>query len=195
MESETTKTLKIGKIFFFCTHQNLFLVPENEHERIRQTEEGYVYLESKYLSELTDRDMERVICIVCHGEAAPEDIVSPLCRQMHFVICKECIEYLDKRKYKREVFCPFCKDKKRDNKAYQEEILDAVLSLMTQQTFHSLEIRPDMEVKIIKRLPRENKVFLSSVCVSDSLFFKLLSITAVEITNSISIYLWPRQLS
>ncbi|OIR56397.1 MAG: uncharacterized protein A8A55_2856, partial [Amphiamblys sp. WSBS2006] len=60
MEPETTQTLKIGSIFFIFTHQSLFLVPEHEHERIQQTEEGYVCLERKYLPEIATRDTERV---------------------------------------------------------------------------------------------------------------------------------------
>ncbi|OIR55698.1 MAG: uncharacterized protein A8A55_3555, partial [Amphiamblys sp. WSBS2006] len=63
-----------------------------------------------------------------------------------------------------------------------------VLFLIPHQTLPRLEIRPDTEVETIKRLPRGEKVFLSNVCVSDALFFKLLSKTTVEITNRISLF-------
>ncbi|OIR55922.1 MAG: uncharacterized protein A8A55_3332, partial [Amphiamblys sp. WSBS2006] len=127
METGTIQTLKIGSIFFIFTHQCLFLVPEHEYERIRQTEEGYVCLERKYLPEIASRDTERVICIVCHGEAAPEDFVFPLCREMHFVVCEECMEGIQERTDERKVFCPYCKEE-QGGKAFREEILDAVLS-------------------------------------------------------------------
>ncbi|OIR56117.1 MAG: uncharacterized protein A8A55_3137, partial [Amphiamblys sp. WSBS2006] len=188
MEPETTQTLKIGSIFFIFTHQCLFLVPEHEYERIQQTEEGYVCLERKYLPETATRDTERVTCIVCHGEAAPEDFVFPLCREMHFVVCEECMEGIQERTDERKVFCPYCKEKRSDNKTFQEEILGVILSLMPHQTLPSLEIRPGMEVKTIMRLPRGNKVSLSNFFVSDAFFSKLLSKTAVEITNGVSLF-------
>ncbi|OIR57014.1 MAG: uncharacterized protein A8A55_2232, partial [Amphiamblys sp. WSBS2006] len=105
MAPEATRTLKHKKMFFVFTTKGIFLVPEDEYKRIRQNEDGYVCVERKYLSEVTTRDTERVICIACHGEAAPEDLVSPLCRQMHFVICEECVEDLQERTNKRKAFC------------------------------------------------------------------------------------------
>ncbi|OIR55624.1 MAG: uncharacterized protein A8A55_3630, partial [Amphiamblys sp. WSBS2006] len=122
------------------------LVPQSEYKQIRQGEDGYVCLKSKYLPETTECDTERVICIVCHEEAELEDFVSPLCRQIHFVLCRACMEYLKKRTDKREVSCPCYKEKKSD-KAYQEEILTALFSLMSRQTLLFLELRPDTEVK------------------------------------------------
>ncbi|OIR56003.1 MAG: uncharacterized protein A8A55_3251, partial [Amphiamblys sp. WSBS2006] len=146
---------------------------------------GYVCLKKKHLSEIKNKDTGRVICIVCHEEAKPEDFVSPLCRQMHFVLCRECIEYLKKRTNKKEVFCPYCKEKKSD-KAYQEEILGAVLSLMSQHTT-SLELRTDTEVETVTRLTRETNVILSNTTISDALFFRLMARAVVEIRNRISL--------
>ncbi|OIR55905.1 MAG: uncharacterized protein A8A55_3349, partial [Amphiamblys sp. WSBS2006] len=181
MRPGTTQTLKHGNVFFVFTGRHVFLFPESEYSQINQ-EEGYVCLKRKYLSKVTDRDVERIICIVCHEEAAPEDFVSPLCRQMHFVLCKACIEYLKKRTDKREVACPYCKEKKSD-KAYQEEIRAVLFSTMSQQTLSSLELRPDIEVETVMRLTLESKVVLSNVAVSDSLFFKLMGRTSVTIRN------------
>ncbi|OIR56524.1 MAG: uncharacterized protein A8A55_2729 [Amphiamblys sp. WSBS2006] len=185
--------LRHKKIFFVFTQKGSFLFPEREYNQIRQNKNGYVCLKRKYLPEIANRDTERVICIICHGEAAPEDLVSPLCRQMHFVICKECVEDLQERTDeedeadetdKREVVCPYCKEKKGD-KAYQEEILDALFSLMSRQTLLFLELRPDTEVETVTRLTRETKVVLSNITVTDVLFFKLLSRAVVEIKNRI----------
>ncbi|OIR56335.1 MAG: uncharacterized protein A8A55_2919 [Amphiamblys sp. WSBS2006] len=187
METRATETLKLGNTFFVFTHQSLFLVPPNEYERIQQDEDGYVCLERKYITGIASRNTERVICIVCHGKAAPEDLVFPLCRQMHFVICEECVEDLQEKTNKREIFCPYCKEE-QDKKASQEKILSAVLSLMSHQTLHSLEINPNTEVETVTRLSQETKVFLSNVCVSDALFFNLLSKTVVEITNRITLF-------
>ncbi|OIR55647.1 MAG: uncharacterized protein A8A55_3607, partial [Amphiamblys sp. WSBS2006] len=128
MKTGTLQTLKHNKMLFVLMGRGVFLFPESEYSQINQ-EEGYVCLKRKYLSEVTDRDVERIICIVCHEEAALEDFVSPMCRQMHFVICRECMEYLKKRTDKREVACPYCKENKSD-KAYQEEILGVLFSLM-----------------------------------------------------------------
>ncbi|OIR55880.1 MAG: uncharacterized protein A8A55_3375, partial [Amphiamblys sp. WSBS2006] len=101
MRSATT-ALKHNEMFFVFTDKSIFLVPEDEYNQIVKKEEGHVCLKRKYLSEMTDRDVERVICIVCHGEAAPEDLVVPLCREMHFVICEECVEDLQERTNKRK---------------------------------------------------------------------------------------------
>ncbi|OIR57753.1 MAG: uncharacterized protein A8A55_1473 [Amphiamblys sp. WSBS2006] len=186
MESGTT-ALKHKSLFFVFTDKNLFLVPEREYNSFQKDKEGCTCLKRKHLSEVTDRDAERVICIVCHGEAAPEDFVSPLCRQMHFVLCRECIDYLKKRTDRREVVCPYCKERESD-KAYQEEILDAVLSLMPHQTLKRLELRPNIEVKTATKLTRETKVVLSNVAVSDSLFFRLMARTTVKIKKRISLF-------
>ncbi|OIR56038.1 MAG: uncharacterized protein A8A55_3216, partial [Amphiamblys sp. WSBS2006] len=87
----------------------------------------------------------------------------------------------------RKVFCPYCKEE-QGGKAFREEILGVILSLMPHQTLPSLEIRPGMEVKTIMRLPRGNKVSLSNFFVSDALFLRLLSKTVVEITNGMSLF-------
>ncbi|OIR55784.1 MAG: uncharacterized protein A8A55_3469, partial [Amphiamblys sp. WSBS2006] len=87
----------------------------------------------------------------------------------------------------RKVFCPYCKEE-QGGKAFREEILDAVLSRMPHQTLPSLEIRPNMSVETVMRLPRENKVSLNNLCLSDAFFSKLLSKTAVEIANGVSLF-------
>ncbi|OIR55864.1 MAG: uncharacterized protein A8A55_3391 [Amphiamblys sp. WSBS2006] len=186
MEPEATRTLKLGKTLFVFTHQSLFLIPESEYKHFQQDKEGYTCLKRKYLSEVADRDTGRLICIVCHGEAALEDFVSPLCRQLHFVLCRACIEYLEKLTDRREVLCPYCKEKKSD-KAYQEEIISVLVSLMSRQTLLFLELRPDTEVETVTRLTRETKVVLSNVAVSDVLFLGLISKTTVEIRDRISL--------
>ncbi|OIR56821.1 MAG: uncharacterized protein A8A55_2428 [Amphiamblys sp. WSBS2006] len=48
-------------------------------------------------------------------------------------------------------------------------------------------MKPDMEVETVTRLTRETKVVLSNIAISDILFFKLLSRTAVEIRSKISL--------
>ncbi|OIR58932.1 MAG: uncharacterized protein A8A55_0277 [Amphiamblys sp. WSBS2006] len=191
METGTIQTLKHNEMFFVFTHQSIFLVPESEYNQIAKKEEGHVCLKRKYLSEVTDRDVERIICIVCHGEAAPEDPVSPLCRQMHFVLCRKCMEYLKERTDKREVVCPYCKEKKSD-KAYQEEILAVVLSLMPHQTLHSLEIGPDMEVKTVETCARNQSCSLQHSC----LWCSVLQHHVQDCCDNQrqDIYLWPRQL-
>ncbi|OIR55620.1 MAG: uncharacterized protein A8A55_3634, partial [Amphiamblys sp. WSBS2006] len=113
----------------------------------------------------------------------PEDFVSPLCRDVHYVVCKECMENDG-----REVFCPLCKKKESDNKAFQKELPDSILSRMPHQTLPSLELRPDMEVETAVRLTRETKVVLDNVAVSDSLFFRLIDMTSVTIRNKISLF-------
>ncbi|OIR58939.1 MAG: uncharacterized protein A8A55_0280 [Amphiamblys sp. WSBS2006] len=186
MKPETKTILKHKRMFFVFADKTFSLVPESECNQIAQKEEGYVCLKRKYVPGVTGRDTERVICIVCHEEAAPEDFVSPLCRQLHFVLCSACTEYLDERTNKGEVTCPYCKEKKND-KAYQEEIRAVLVSLMPQQTLTSIELRPDTEVKTVTRLTRETKVVLSNVTVSDALFFKLMARTVVTIRNKISL--------
>ncbi|OIR56762.1 MAG: uncharacterized protein A8A55_2487 [Amphiamblys sp. WSBS2006] len=96
------------------------------------------------------------------------------------------MEYLKGRKDKREVVCPYCREKKSD-KAYQKEILGILFSRIPHQTLHSLELRPDTEVKTVTKLTRETKVVLSNITISDNLFFKLMARTSVEITNVISL--------
>ncbi|OIR57016.1 MAG: uncharacterized protein A8A55_2234 [Amphiamblys sp. WSBS2006] len=186
MEPEATRTLKLGNTFFVFTHQSLFLFPENEYKSFQQDKEGYTCLKRKHLSVVTDRDTGRLICIVCHEEAKLEDFVSPLCRQLHFVLCRACVEYLKKRTNRREVTCPYCKEKKSD-KAYQEEIFGILFSLMPHKTLTSLKIRPDMKVKTVTKLTRETKVILSNIAVTDTFFFRLMSKTAVTIRNKISL--------
>ncbi|OIR57585.1 MAG: uncharacterized protein A8A55_1650 [Amphiamblys sp. WSBS2006] len=186
MEPETTETLKLGNTFFVFTHQSLFLVPANEYERIRQSEDWYMCLKRKYIVGIANRDTKRIICIVCHGEAAPEDLVSPLCPQLHFGLCRDCVEDLQERTDNREVVCPYCEEEK-NNKVYQEEIPGIIFSLMSQQT-PSLEIKPDTETETIKRLSQETKIVLNSVYVSDALFFRLMARTVVEITNRTTLF-------
>ncbi|OIR57976.1 MAG: uncharacterized protein A8A55_1240 [Amphiamblys sp. WSBS2006] len=179
-------TAKIGKTFFVFTDKDLFLVSESEYKEIRQNEEGRVFLKGKYLLDRETSDVAIVICIVCHGEAAPEDLISPLCRQMHFVLCRECIEYLKKRTGKIEVVCPYCSENKGDEMC-QEEILGAVVSLMSRKTFLYLDMKPELEVEAVMRLTRETKVVLSNVWVYDALFFRLMSRTTVVVRDKITI--------
>ncbi|OIR56822.1 MAG: uncharacterized protein A8A55_2425 [Amphiamblys sp. WSBS2006] len=184
METGMTEPLKLGNTFFVFTEKGLFLAPEREYNRIHQLRvKEYTFLKSKYLPEIANRDTERVACIVCQREPSPEESVSPLCRGVHYVICKKCI-----KRDKTAVDCPHCKEKEDDNKAFQKEILDAMFYFMPHQTLPSLELRPDIEVETVTRLPRETKVILNNVSLSDVLFFKLLSRTVVEITNSISLF-------
>ncbi|OIR56132.1 MAG: uncharacterized protein A8A55_3122, partial [Amphiamblys sp. WSBS2006] len=185
MRSETT-TLEHRSMFFVFTDLSVFLFPEDEYNNFQNDKEGYMCLKKKCLSEITNKDTERIICIVCHEEAELEDFVSPLCREMHFVICRGCMEYLKKRKDKREVVCPYCREKKSD-KAYQEEILGILFSRILHKTLHNIELRPDTEVKTVTKLTRETKVVLSNIAITASLFFKLLSKTAVETTNGVSL--------
>ncbi|OIR57218.1 MAG: uncharacterized protein A8A55_2024 [Amphiamblys sp. WSBS2006] len=185
MMFETT-ALKHRKTFFVFTHQSLFLVPEDEYKRICQSEDRYVCVERKNLPDAASRVMERVICIVCHEEEKMEDLVSPLCRQIHLAICRKCIEYLKKRTNKREVVCPYCKEKKSD-KTYQEEIICVLFSLMPHKTLHIIELRPDTEVEMVTRLTRETKVVLDNIAVAASLFFGLMFKTVVAIRNSVSL--------
>ncbi|OIR56090.1 MAG: uncharacterized protein A8A55_3164, partial [Amphiamblys sp. WSBS2006] len=187
MGSGTTQTnLKHKNLFFVFTDKTLSLFPESEYNQIQKPGEEYVCLKRKYLSETTGRGTERVICIVCHEEATPEDFVSPLCRQMHSVVCETCIDYLKGRTDRREVYCPYCREKKSD-KEFQEEIPDVLFSLMSRKNFLYLNMKPDMEVETVTRLTRETKVVLSNIAISDVLFFKLLSRTAVEIRSKISL--------
>ncbi|OIR56569.1 MAG: uncharacterized protein A8A55_2683, partial [Amphiamblys sp. WSBS2006] len=202
METGTVQILKHKNILFVFRDINVFLLPERKYKHIRHNEDGYACLERKYLPKTANRDTEGVICIVCHGEAAPEDLVFPLCRQMHFVICEKCIKYMHGRTYKTdeiyevgrtnkkdeiEVFCPYCKEGQQDSKTFQEEILDAIFSLIPHQTLPSLELRPDMEVETVAEITRETRVVLDNIAVTDVLFFELLAKTAVEIRNTVSL--------
>ncbi|OIR56611.1 MAG: uncharacterized protein A8A55_2641 [Amphiamblys sp. WSBS2006] len=187
MEPETAKTLKIGSTFFLFTEKDVFLVPESEYKPFQQKKEEYVSLKRKHLPDVTDRDVERIVCIVCHEETALEDFITPLCRRMCFVLCRECMDRLKKTKNKKEVVCPYCKEKKSD-RVYQEEMIGIMFSLMSPQTLPRLELRPDMKVKTVTRLTRETRVALSDVCVSDALFFRLLARTVLEVTNTVSLF-------
>ncbi|OIR56828.1 MAG: uncharacterized protein A8A55_2422, partial [Amphiamblys sp. WSBS2006] len=185
METGMAETLKLGNTFFMFTDRNLFLVPEREYKLIRQLrEKEHTFLERRCIPGMTDCGGRVITCIVCIEEPSPEDTISPLCRDVHYVICKKCME----KESKTAVECPFCQEKKSDNKAFQEEILDAVLSRMPHQTLPSLEIGPNMSVETLMRLPRENKVSLNNLCLSDAFFFKLLSKTVLEVTNSITLF-------
>ncbi|OIR56434.1 MAG: uncharacterized protein A8A55_2819 [Amphiamblys sp. WSBS2006] len=196
METGMIETLKLGNTFFVFTEKSLFLAPEREYNRIRHLRiKEYIFLKSKYLPETANRDTERVACIICLREDAPEDFVSPLCRDVHYVICKECMENDG-----REVFCPFCKEKESDNKAFREELIEKMkeelmkfiekmsFSLMPHQTLSSIELRPEMEVETAVRLTRETKVVLDNVAVSYALFFRLIDMTSVTIRNKISLF-------
>ncbi|OIR56761.1 MAG: uncharacterized protein A8A55_2488 [Amphiamblys sp. WSBS2006] len=178
--------LKHKSMFFVFMDKSLFLVPEEEYKHFKHDKEGYTCLKKKHLPYAASRDTERVICIVCHGETELEDLVSPLCREIHFVLCRECVKYLKKRTDSREVACPYCRGK-QDDKAFQEEIIGVLFSLIPHQTLTSLELRPDMEVETVTKLTRETKVVLSNITVTAPLFFRLLEKTNVEIRNMISL--------
>ncbi|OIR57068.1 MAG: uncharacterized protein A8A55_2178 [Amphiamblys sp. WSBS2006] len=75
-----------------------------------------------------------------------------------------------------------------DTRTLQEEIIDAVLALMSQKTFLYLEIGPDTEVETVTKLARETHIVLDSVWISDALFFRLMSRTAVEIRNRVTLF-------
>ncbi|OIR56885.1 MAG: uncharacterized protein A8A55_2365, partial [Amphiamblys sp. WSBS2006] len=185
MAPGTTQThLKHKNLFFMFTDKAFFLFPESEYKQIQKPREGYVCLKRKYLPEVEDCDVEWITCIVCHEEAAPEDFVSPMCRQMHSVVCETCM--VKKKTNKGGIVCPYCWKKKSDG-AFQEEILGVLFSLMSRKTFLYLNMKPDMEVETVTRLTRETKVVLSNIAISDVLFFKLLSRTAVEIRSKISL--------
>ncbi|OIR56450.1 MAG: uncharacterized protein A8A55_2802 [Amphiamblys sp. WSBS2006] len=109
-----------------------------------------------------------------------------MCREMHFVLCRECLKYLKGRTDKKEVVCPYCKKKKSD-KAYQKEILGVLFSFMPHQTLRSPELRPDTKVKTVTKLTRETKVVLSNITIASSLFFELLAKAAVEVRNRVSL--------
>ncbi|OIR56880.1 MAG: uncharacterized protein A8A55_2369, partial [Amphiamblys sp. WSBS2006] len=187
METETTRTLKLGNTFFVFTDKNVFLIPKSEYSHFQQDKEGYICLKRKHLSEVTDRDTGRLICIVCHEEAGLKDFISPLCRQMHFVFCRACAEYLKGRTDRREVACPYCKEKRGD-KTCQEEIIGVLVSRMPHKTLQYLELKPDMEVETVTKLTRKTKVVISNVVVSDALFFGLMSNTIVTIRNRVSLF-------
>ncbi|OIR55623.1 MAG: uncharacterized protein A8A55_3631, partial [Amphiamblys sp. WSBS2006] len=126
--------------------KKIFVVPRAEYENI-QTEDGLLSVKRSSLSKEAESD-KRVICILCHEETKPEDLVSPLCRAMHFVICRECVQDIKERENRTAVECPFCREK-TSKKEYQREILGMFFSLRTQQTLLSLEMRPGMEIETV----------------------------------------------
>ncbi|OIR55598.1 MAG: uncharacterized protein A8A55_3656, partial [Amphiamblys sp. WSBS2006] len=80
MDPQTT-TLMLENTFFVFTEKKIFVVPRAEYESF-QTEDGLLSVKRSSLLAETDSD-KRVICILCHEETKPEDLVSPLCRAMH----------------------------------------------------------------------------------------------------------------
>ncbi|OIR56615.1 MAG: uncharacterized protein A8A55_2637 [Amphiamblys sp. WSBS2006] len=175
----------LENVFFVFTDKNLFLIPEREYKHFQKTGDFFIYTKKKHIPEVTGRDTGKVICIICREETEPEDFVSPLCQQMHFVLCEVCFEYLKGRADKREVVCPYCKENQSD-KVYQEGILGVLFSLAPE--VKSIAIKPDMEVETAMRLTRETKSVLDNSCVSDTLFFGLMSRTTVEIRDRISLF-------
>ncbi|OIR56020.1 MAG: uncharacterized protein A8A55_3234, partial [Amphiamblys sp. WSBS2006] len=151
-----------------------------------QTRNGFLSVKRRYLLGEAGCSDERIICIICHEETKLEDLVSPLCRKMHFVVCKECVQDIEERKNRAVVECPFCREK-TSKKAYHAEIIEAVFSFQVQQTL-CLEIRPDMEIETVSELTRETRVVLSNIGISDKLFFFFMSRTTVEIIGGVSLF-------
>ncbi|OIR56879.1 MAG: uncharacterized protein A8A55_2367, partial [Amphiamblys sp. WSBS2006] len=58
---------------------------------------------------------------------------------------------------------------------------------MSPQTLPSLELRPDMEVETAAEITRQTKVVLDNITVTDALFLWLMSKTAVEVRNTVSL--------
>ncbi|OIR58942.1 MAG: uncharacterized protein A8A55_0279 [Amphiamblys sp. WSBS2006] len=186
MEFETMKTLKHKNIFFVITDKNFFLFPESENNQIQKPRKRTVCLKNKHIPAVTVCAAGRIVCTICHKAAAPEDFISPMYRQIRLVLCRACMENLKKRAERREAVYPHCKDKKSD-KTYQKEILGFLFSLVSRQTFLYFDMKPDMEVETVTRFTRQTKVVLSNIAITDVLFLGLMSNTAVEIRNRISL--------
>ncbi|OIR57088.1 MAG: uncharacterized protein A8A55_2157 [Amphiamblys sp. WSBS2006] len=170
MDSKTD-TLMLENTFFVFTEKKIFVVSRAEYESIQiedEFEDEFLSVKRKYLSAEAGSDDERVLCILCHEETKPEDLVSPLCRAMHFVICKGCVQDIKERENREVVECPFCREE-TNKKEYHSEIIETVFSLRTQQTLLGLEVRPDMEVKSVAELALNSKVVLRNISISDKM--------------------------
>ncbi|OIR56279.1 MAG: uncharacterized protein A8A55_2975 [Amphiamblys sp. WSBS2006] len=151
MDLQTATTLMLENTVFVFNEKNIFVIPRIEYEGF-QTRNGFLSVKRKYLSGEAGCSDERIICIICHEETKLEDLVSPLCRKMHFVVCKECVQDIEERKNRAVVECPFCREK-TSKKAYHAEIIETMFSFQVQQAL-CLEIRPDMEIEIVSELTR-----------------------------------------
>ncbi|OIR57383.1 MAG: uncharacterized protein A8A55_1857 [Amphiamblys sp. WSBS2006] len=180
-----TDTLLLKNMFFVFTEKKIFVVPRAEYENI-QSEDGFLSVKRSSLSAETDSD-ERVLCILCHEETKPEDMVSPLCRAMHFVICEGCVQDIKERKNRAVVECPFCREE-ASKKEYHAEIMEKLFSLRTQQTLLGLEVRPDMEVESVAELALNSKVIFRNISISDRLFLLLISRTRMDVRGGISLF-------
>ncbi|OIR56507.1 MAG: uncharacterized protein A8A55_2746, partial [Amphiamblys sp. WSBS2006] len=185
MDPQAT-TLMLENTFFVFTENKGFIVPRAEYESI-QPEGGFLSVKRSSLSAEAGCDNERVLCILCHEETKPEDMVSPLCRAMHFVICRECVQDIKERKNRVVVECPFCREK-TSKKEYHSEIMETVFSLRAQQTLLGLEVRPDMEIESVAELTLNSKVVLCNISISDRLFLLLISRTKMDIRGRISLF-------
>ncbi|OIR56142.1 MAG: uncharacterized protein A8A55_3112, partial [Amphiamblys sp. WSBS2006] len=125
MGTGMAETLKLGNTFFVFTDRNLFLAPEREYKRIQLREKKYVFLEKRNIPGMIDFGVRRITCIICQEEPSPGDIVSPMCRDVHYVLCRECA-----KEDETVMECPFCKENERDNNAFQQELIDVVFSRM-----------------------------------------------------------------
>ncbi|OIR58520.1 MAG: uncharacterized protein A8A55_0697 [Amphiamblys sp. WSBS2006] len=178
--------MMLENTFFVFTEKKIFVVPRAEYESF-QIEDGFLSVKRKPLSAEAGCSDERVICILCHEETKPEDLVSPLCRAMHFVICRECVQDIKERKPRVVVECPFCREK-TNRKEYHSEIIEMFFSLRTQQTLLSLEMSPDMEIESVAELTLNSKVVLRNISISDSLFLLLMSRTKMDIRGGITLF-------
>ncbi|OIR57067.1 MAG: uncharacterized protein A8A55_2177 [Amphiamblys sp. WSBS2006] len=176
---------RLENVFFVFTDKNLFLVPGGEYKYFQQNGKGFIYTKKRHIPEVASRDTGKVICIICHEEAAPEDFVSPLCQQMHFVLCEACMEDIQKRADKREVVCPYCEEK-QSGKTSREGILGVLFSSVPYVT--RLTLGPGIKVATAMRLTLGTKTVLGGICVSNTLFFGLMSRTTVEIKGRISLF-------
>ncbi|OIR55800.1 MAG: uncharacterized protein A8A55_3454, partial [Amphiamblys sp. WSBS2006] len=108
-----------------------------------------------------------------------------LCRAMHFVICRECVQYI--RENRAVVECPFCRTD-ATQRAYQEEMTEMLLPPLAQQTLSCLEVRPEMQMEGFSRIARETRVALRKCSISYEFFLFLVSRTRVEIDGTVSLF-------
>ncbi|OIR57478.1 MAG: uncharacterized protein A8A55_1759 [Amphiamblys sp. WSBS2006] len=194
MEKKTITALQHRNMFFVFIDKGLFVFPEREYRLFQQNERDFVFVKRKYLAKGEDSDGERVVCTACNEEAAPEDMVFPLCRKLHFVVCERCAQELlfdrglfKKGKDKTTMACPHCKDVL----SYEQrkgETLRVLFSSMSQKTCLRFEISLETNIETVVRLVLETEVFLDNICVSDTLFFGLMARTDVKIRNKVSLF-------
>ncbi|OIR56387.1 MAG: uncharacterized protein A8A55_2865 [Amphiamblys sp. WSBS2006] len=173
---------KFDSVDFVFTRQKSFVVPRTEYKF--QAGRDFLLAKRKHISSLRSGSSETIVCIICHEEANPEDLVSLLCPEMHFVVCRGCVGD-NKKNTDAVIECPFCIKKKR-REEYHDEITEKLFSFQAQQTL-CLEIRPDMKIEAAE-LTRETRVVLRNISISDKLFLVLMSRTTVEIQEGASLF-------